>query len=240
MAGVRGARRPRGVALRGRRRRLARLRGRPARHRGRRPRGHARPRRPARGGRGAHEPGPGRACSTGCRARRAATGSSATAASRARTTAAGSRRRRCCTPTRWSPWWGGRSDDPRLDAVEVQVGDELSEFYVFLAMVGVVLVTVPLLSLGGAAARLGVARRNERLAALRLVGATGRQVLGLAGDRGAGRGRGGGAGRRGGVRRAARAGGPGAVPGRRSRRRPLARGRRGWPPSPAWCSCSPA
>ncbi len=76
---------------------------------------------------------------------------------------------------------GRAQDDPRLDAAQVQVGDELSEFYVFLAMVGVVLVTVPLLSLGGAAARLGVARRNERLAALRLVGATGRQVLGLAG-----------------------------------------------------------
>jgi hypothetical protein len=75
---------------------------------------------------------------------------------------------------------GRDADDPRFAVTRVQAGDELAEMYVFLAMVGVVLVTVPLLSLGGAAARLGVARRNERLAALRLVGATGRQVLGLA------------------------------------------------------------
>src|SRR5690606_16722980 len=51
--------------------------------------------------------------------------------------------------------------------------------YVVLAWIAVVLLVVPLLSLGGAAARLGVSRRNARLATLRLLGATPREVVGL-------------------------------------------------------------
>jgi hypothetical protein len=52
-----------------------------------------------------------------------------------------------------------------------------SSVYVLLAQVAAVLLVVPLLSLGGAAARLGVARRDHRLATLRLLGATRRQIL---------------------------------------------------------------
>lgn len=51
--------------------------------------------------------------------------------------------------------------------------------YVVLAWIAVVLLVVPLLSLGGAAARLGVSRRNARLATLRLLGVTPREVVGL-------------------------------------------------------------
>lgn len=56
---------------------------------------------------------------------------------------------------------------------------DAGDTYVLLAVIATVLLVVPLLTLGGAAARLGVARRHERLAALRLLGATPREVLGL-------------------------------------------------------------
>lgn len=49
--------------------------------------------------------------------------------------------------------------------------------YAPLAQIAVVLLVVPLLVLMGAAARLGLARRDARLAALRLAGATPRQVV---------------------------------------------------------------
>lgn len=49
-------------------------------------------------------------------------------------------------------------------------------FYVVLAGTASVLLLVPLITLGGAAARLSMARRDERLAALRLAGATTAQV----------------------------------------------------------------
>ncbi|KQR08500.1 ABC transporter permease [Cellulomonas sp. Leaf334] len=51
--------------------------------------------------------------------------------------------------------------------------------YVILAWIAVVLLVVPLITLAGAAARLGVARRDARLATLRLLGATPREVVGL-------------------------------------------------------------
>jgi hypothetical protein len=56
---------------------------------------------------------------------------------------------------------------------------ELAPTYVILAWTAVVLLLVPLLALGGAAARLGVARRDARLATLRLLGATPREVVAL-------------------------------------------------------------
>ncbi|CAM5780631.1 FtsX-like permease family protein [Cellulomonas persica] len=59
------------------------------------------------------------------------------------------------------------------------VEERLGDTYVLLAYVATVLLVVPLLTLGGAAARLGVARRNDRLATLRLLGATPREVVGL-------------------------------------------------------------
>lgn len=59
------------------------------------------------------------------------------------------------------------------------VDADSGSFYVTLAITASILLVVPLLTLGGAAARLGVARRDARLAALRLIGATPREVVGL-------------------------------------------------------------
>ncbi|NTW41697.1 MAG: hypothetical protein HGA44_17765 [Cellulomonadaceae bacterium] len=56
---------------------------------------------------------------------------------------------------------------------------QLSGTYVMLASTAVVLLLVPLAALGGAAARLGVARRDARLATLRLLGVTPREVVAL-------------------------------------------------------------
>lgn len=52
-----------------------------------------------------------------------------------------------------------------------------AEPYVWLAWIAVVLLVVPLVTLGGAAARLGVARRDARLATLRLLGVTPGEVV---------------------------------------------------------------
>lgn len=49
-------------------------------------------------------------------------------------------------------------------------------FYVTLAQVATVILIIPVFTLGGAAARLSISRRDERLAALRLAGATSGQV----------------------------------------------------------------
>lgn len=57
--------------------------------------------------------------------------------------------------------------------------EEYAEGYVLLAWVAVVLLLVPLLSLGAAAARLGVSRRDARLSTLRLLGLTSREVVGI-------------------------------------------------------------
>ncbi|MGP4097292.1 FtsX-like permease family protein [Nonomuraea sp. KM90] len=54
---------------------------------------------------------------------------------------------------------------------------EDAEAYRMLSLIASVLMVVPLLVFGGAAARLTVARRDQRLAALRLVGATPGQVV---------------------------------------------------------------
>lgn len=51
-----------------------------------------------------------------------------------------------------------------------------AELYVILASIAVVLLIVPLVSLAGAAARMGVSRRDARLATLRLLGVTAREV----------------------------------------------------------------
>ncbi len=57
---------------------------------------------------------------------------------------------------------------------------ELGDLYPMFARVAAVLTILPVLTLGGAAGRLAVSRRNERLAALRLCGATTVQVSLLA------------------------------------------------------------
>ncbi len=48
--------------------------------------------------------------------------------------------------------------------------------YLIMAQTATVILIVPVITLGGAAARLSISRRDERLAALRLAGATGGQV----------------------------------------------------------------
>ena len=54
--------------------------------------------------------------------------------------------------------------------------DDLAPLYQGLAVVAVALLAVPLVALGGAAARLSARRRDDRLATLRLLGATPRLV----------------------------------------------------------------
>ncbi|MEV0616897.1 ABC transporter permease [Nonomuraea sp. NPDC050404] len=56
---------------------------------------------------------------------------------------------------------------------------EDAEAYQVLSVIASVLMVVPLLVFGGAAARLTVARRDQRLAALRLIGATPGQVVAM-------------------------------------------------------------
>ncbi|MEV7011340.1 FtsX-like permease family protein [Streptosporangium sp. NPDC051022] len=68
-------------------------------------------------------------------------------------------------PTKISDFTGRRTDD----AIGYQI----------LALIASVLMVVPLLVFGGAAARLTVARRDQRLAALRLIGATPGQVVAM-------------------------------------------------------------
>lgn len=50
--------------------------------------------------------------------------------------------------------------------------DELAPFYQALAVIALALLVVPLVALGGSAARLSARRRDDRLAGLRLLGAT--------------------------------------------------------------------
>lgn len=65
-----------------------------------------------------------------------------------------------------------RGADPSIMPADAGI----RSFYVILAWIAVFLLLVPLSTLGAAAARLAMARRDERLAALRLVGATRTQV----------------------------------------------------------------
>jgi hypothetical protein len=64
----------------------------------------------------------------------------------------------------------GRS--PGLSIDEAAIGD----LYVTLAWIATTCMVIPILTLGGVAARLAIARRDQRLAALRLAGATSGQV----------------------------------------------------------------
>ncbi|GAA2206468.1 hypothetical protein GCM10009850_019260 [Nonomuraea monospora] len=79
----------------------------------------------------------------------------------------------------------GRSDDWIIAKPPVKVASlagqpsEDAEAYQALSLVASVLMIVPLLVFGGAAARLTVARRDQRLAALRLIGATPGQVIAM-------------------------------------------------------------
>lgn len=55
-----------------------------------------------------------------------------------------------------------------------------AEVYQVLALVATAILVVPVITLGGAAARLAIARRDQRLSALRLAGATNTQVASMA------------------------------------------------------------
>jgi hypothetical protein len=57
--------------------------------------------------------------------------------------------------------------------------DAVAQTYILLARIGVMLMVVPLLALGGSASRLVAARRNNRMALLRLVGGSVGRVVGL-------------------------------------------------------------
>ncbi|MFD5384607.1 FtsX-like permease family protein [Streptomyces sp. NPDC059474] len=83
-----------------------------------------------------------------------------------------------------------REDDPRRPGDTVaptRVADftgrpatfGTGEQYVALAKIATILVVVPLLVLGASSARLSVSRRDERLAALRLIGATPGRIAGM-------------------------------------------------------------
>ncbi|MQY06401.1 FtsX-like permease family protein [Actinomadura macrotermitis] len=77
-----------------------------------------------------------------------------------------------------------RADDvtappARIDRYATGAVSTVQQIYQVLAAIAAVLMVVPLLVFGGAAARLTVARRDERLAALRLVGATPGQVVAI-------------------------------------------------------------
>lgn len=67
-----------------------------------------------------------------------------------------------------------RADDPPAPFTPFDAGP-----YVLMAAIAAVLLLVPLVSLGGAAARLGVARRDARLSTLRLLGVTPAEVVAL-------------------------------------------------------------
>lgn len=58
--------------------------------------------------------------------------------------------------------------------------DDLDSQYPVLAVTAAILLVIPLVALGGSAARLAVSRRDARLAALRLAGATTPQVTAIA------------------------------------------------------------
>ncbi|WP_028045385.1 FtsX-like permease family protein [Cellulomonas sp. URHE0023] len=67
----------------------------------------------------------------------------------------------------------------RADAPLAPGEDDIRSLYEILAWFAVILLVVPLVTLGGSAARLGVARRDARLATLRLLGVTTREVVAL-------------------------------------------------------------
>ena len=58
-------------------------------------------------------------------------------------------------------------------------GPDFTRIYVVFAAIACAMVVVPILSLGGAAARLGARGRGTRLASLRLLGMTGSQVVAM-------------------------------------------------------------
>jgi hypothetical protein len=73
----------------------------------------------------------------------------------------------------------GQDVPPTAIAAWSTAPDDTALSYRLLAQIGAVLMIVPLLALGGSAARLVAARRNRRLALLRIIGGSPAQVVGL-------------------------------------------------------------
>lgn len=69
------------------------------------------------------------------------------------------------------------ADLPRQVEVNESLYSSYSEIYIYLALVACSLLVVPILTLGGAAARLGASGRSRRLASLRLLGMTSSEVV---------------------------------------------------------------
>lgn len=76
-------------------------------------------------------------------------------------------------------WHGNPAMAANLGITEAWIAEDLTGIYVVLAGLACALIVVPILSLGGAAARLGARGRATRLASLRLVGMTGGEVVTL-------------------------------------------------------------
>lgn len=76
-------------------------------------------------------------------------------------------------------FWHRQQEVPAWLAATMPPGDAavMTTFYVFLAGIACALLVVPILALGGAAARLGARGGARRLAALRLVGMTSGEVV---------------------------------------------------------------
>jgi hypothetical protein len=73
----------------------------------------------------------------------------------------------------------GTASPVKIAGYQTGAVSSAATMYTYLVLIATVLMVVPLLVFGGAAARLTVARRDQRLAALRLVGARPGQVVAL-------------------------------------------------------------
>lgn len=77
----------------------------------------------------------------------------------------------------WS--WNGNPEMAANLGISAWDAAEYAQVYVILAALACALIVVPILSLGGSAARLGARGRASRLASLRLVGMTGGEVVAM-------------------------------------------------------------
>jgi hypothetical protein len=83
------------------------------------------------------------------------------------------------TTHRYDPYGNPTADPTPVARYATSDPGDGALLYTWLTRLATVLVLVPLLVFGGAAARLTVSRRDTRLASLRLVGATPRQVVAM-------------------------------------------------------------
>lgn len=79
----------------------------------------------------------------------------------------------------FSPWWFSHSEEAVTTSGLSTTPSHDAETYNALAMVGAVVMVIPLVAVSASASRLVAARRNRRLSMLRLIGASVRQVVGI-------------------------------------------------------------